>query len=66
VGTSLQDRSATAPPLYPDTILIFQEPLEQLCATMAELEDEIEVTVVHEVAHFFGISEEKLAEFGYE
>jgi predicted Zn-dependent protease with MMP-like domain len=66
VGTSLQERSATAPPLYPDTILIFQEPLERSCATMADLEDQIEITVVHEVAHFFGISEERLADLGYE
>ncbi len=66
VGTSLQERSATLPPLYPDTIVIFQEPLERLCTTMAELEDQIEITVVHEVAHFFGISEERLAELGYE
>jgi predicted Zn-dependent protease with MMP-like domain len=66
LGTSLPERITTAPPLYPDTILIFQEPLEQMCRSLAELEEEIEITVVHEVAHYLGMSEERLAELGYE
>ena len=66
LGTSLPERIATAAPLYPDTILIFQEPLEQMCQSLAELEEEIEITVVHEVAHYLGMSEERLAALGYE
>jgi predicted Zn-dependent protease with MMP-like domain len=66
-GTPLIDRfSVTAPPLYPDTIFLFQQPLEEMCETPEELEEEIEVTVVHEVAHFLGIGEDRLAELGYE
>jgi len=66
-GTPLIDRfSVTAPPLYPDTIFLFQQPLEEICETPEELEEEIEITVVHEVAHFLGIGEERLAELGYE
>lgn len=65
-GASLQDHSFFAPPpLHPDTIFIFQEPLEEMCETLEELEREIEITVVHEVAHFLGISEERLEELGY-
>jgi predicted Zn-dependent protease with MMP-like domain len=64
-GTSLVDRSVTYPPIYPDTILLFQEPLEKICWTIEELEEQIEITVVHEIAHFLGISEERLAELGY-
>lgn len=64
-GASLLERSVLEPPLYPDTIFIFQEPLEQMCETRKELEREIEITVVHEVAHFLGIEEERLAELGY-
>lgn len=64
-GVPLTERSATIPPLYPDMIYLFQEPLEQMCATREELEEEIEVTVVHEVAHFVGMTEERLAELGY-
>ncbi len=65
-GVSLIERSVTAPPLYPDTILLFQEPLEDLCETVEELAEEIEITVVHEVAHFVGITEDRLTELGYE
>jgi predicted Zn-dependent protease with MMP-like domain len=65
-GVPLSERSVGEPPLYPDTIFIFKEPLEEMCTTREELEDEIEITVVHEVAHFLGMSEERLAELGYE
>jgi len=65
-GASLSERSVLEPPLYPDTIFIFQEPLERMCHTRDELEREIEITVVHEVAHFFGIDDERLAELGYD
>lgn len=64
-GASLMERSMFAPPIYPDTIFIFQEPLEEMCTTLEELEREIEITVVHEVAHFLGMSEEHLVELGY-
>ena len=64
-GASLMERSTFEPPLYPDTIFIFQEPLEEMCNTIEELEREIEITVVHEVAHYLGMSEERLVELGY-
>ena len=65
-GAALAEQSFFAPPpLLPDTIFIFQEPLEEMCDSLAELEREIEITVVHEVAHFLGISEERLEELGY-
>ena len=66
VGTAMPERSAVYPPLYPDTIYIFQRPLEEMCETLEELEEQIEITVVHEIAHFLGISEERLIELGYE
>jgi predicted Zn-dependent protease with MMP-like domain len=65
-GVPLNERSAIEPPLYPDTIYIYKEPLEEMCETREQLEEEIEITVVHEVAHFLGMSEERLAELGYE
>jgi predicted Zn-dependent protease with MMP-like domain len=37
-----------------------------MCGTLEELEEEIEITVVHEVAHFIGMTEEELWELGYE
>jgi predicted Zn-dependent protease with MMP-like domain len=64
-GVPLVERSVTEPPLYPDEILIFREPLLAVCRDLEELEEEIEITVVHEVAHYLGIDEERLVELGY-
>ncbi len=66
VGSSLVERSGTYPPLYPDTIFIVQEPLERMCRSVRELERQIEITVVHEVAHFIGLSDRRLEELGYD
>src|SRR6185436_6115413 len=65
-GVALTERSATDPPLYPDTIFIYQEPIEEMCDTVEEIEEEIEITVVHEIAHHFGIDEDRLTELGYD
>lgn len=65
VGSSLRERSFFSPTTYPDTIFIFQESLEEMCRSLEELEEEIEITVVHEIAHFLGLSDERLAELGY-
>ncbi|MGE5841778.1 MAG: metallopeptidase family protein [Deltaproteobacteria bacterium] len=64
-GIPLVDQSVTDPPLYSDTIFIFQEPLQEMCESVDELEREIELTVVHELAHYFGIDEDRLEELGY-
>lgn len=64
-GTPLSERTLFEPPLYPDVIFLFQEDLEEVCETLEEIEREIEITVVHEVAHFLGMDEERLAELGY-
>jgi len=65
-GVPLNERSVAEPPLYPDTIYIFKQPLEEMCVSHEELEEEIEITVAHEVAHYLGMSEERLAELGYD
>ena len=64
-GVPVTERSVTEPPLYPDVIIIFQEPLMAACRSLEELEQEIAITVVHELAHFLGLSEEQLEELGY-
>ncbi len=65
-GSSLPERSFfSPPPVHPDTIYIFQEPLEEMCETIEQLEREIEITVVHEIAHFLGMDEKRLEELGY-
>lgn len=63
-GVPLVGRSVTSPPLFPDTILLFQEPLQEMCDTQEELEKQIGITVMHEIAHFVGIDEERLRELG--
>jgi predicted Zn-dependent protease with MMP-like domain len=50
----------------PDRITIFRGPLTRACVDREELLDEIAVTVVHEVAHHFGISDERLHELGWD
>jgi len=64
-GVPLPERSAVAPPLYPDTIYLFKKPLEEFCSSLEELQREIEITVVHEIAHFIGMGERRLMELGY-
>lgn len=65
LGTPLTERSFGEPPLYPDTIHIYQEPLEEYCTSHEQLVDEIELTVVHEIAHFFGFTDAELEDLGY-
>ncbi len=62
VGTPLIDRSDYHMVL-PDRILIFQGPHERAFPP-GELEDEVRRTVAHEVAHFFGIDEDRLEALG--
>ena len=52
--------------VLPDKITIFQEPLERDFPDEAELVEEVRKTVLHEIAHHFGLSDEKLAEMGLE
>ena len=49
----------------PDKITIFRRPLVRAFPDPAELEEEIRITVLHELAHYFGIDEDRLDELGY-
>jgi len=64
-GTPLPERGIEAPPLFPDRITIFQGPLEEWCESEAEIREEVRTTVIHEVAHHFGIEEDRLTELGW-
>src|SRR5262252_2810889 len=63
-GTPLTDRGFDTP-LHPDRIWIFQGPIEDECESEEEITEEIKTTIVHEVAHFFGLDDEYLEELGY-
>ena len=52
--------------VLPDRILIFKGPLERWCSNREELSAEIGVTVIHEIAHHFGIDDDRLHELGWE
>ena len=50
--------------VLPDKITLFQRSIESLCSTEEEIVREVRETVFHEVAHHFGIDDERLAEMG--
>jgi predicted Zn-dependent protease with MMP-like domain len=65
-GTPLTERDSWwEAGALPDRITIFQGPLERMCTTPQELRGEIAVTVVHEVAHHFGIDDAHLHDLGW-
>lgn len=64
-GVPLPERSDMAG-MPPDTISIYRLPLEESFSDPEELREEIRITVLHELAHYFGLDEERIAELGYE
>jgi predicted Zn-dependent protease with MMP-like domain len=64
-GVPLPERSALDPPLLPDKITIFAEPLLQDFPGPDDLRKEIRLTVLHEIAHYFGMEEDEIDELGY-
>jgi len=64
-GIPVGEKSLFDVPVEPDRIVIYRQPLQAWCETVEELVEEIEITVVHEVAHHFGIDDELLDRYGY-
>jgi len=64
-GVPLPDRSSLDLPLLPDKITIFAEPLLEDFPDPDELREEIRLTVLHEIAHYFGMDEEEIEDLGY-
>jgi predicted Zn-dependent protease with MMP-like domain len=64
-GVPLPERGDMAGEL-PDRITIFRVPLEEEFDDPRDLEAEIRITVLHELGHYFGLDEDRLAELGYE
>jgi predicted Zn-dependent protease with MMP-like domain len=63
-GVALTERTADHVGL-PDRITIFRGPLLAMCRTPEELVREVRITVVHEIAHHFGIDDDRLHDLGY-
>jgi predicted Zn-dependent protease with MMP-like domain len=64
-GTPLTARGSDYSLVLPDKITIFRRPIERACQTPEEMADEIRITVIHELAHHFGIEEDRIADLGW-
>lgn len=64
-GIPITVRDGSYSLVVPDKITIFKEVILEACATQDEVVDQVRTTVIHEVAHHFGIDEEKLDELGW-
>lgn len=64
-GTALTERDTYGFGELPDRIILYREPLLAVCESLDELRDQIHVTLVHEIAHFYGIDDVQLHELGW-
>ena len=64
-GTPLTERDTRYAGVLPDRILIFRNPILRACRDETQLVEEVRVTVVHEIAHHFGIDDARLHDLGY-
>ena len=64
-GIALTERWGDPTMQLPDRIFVFRGPLLEMCASEEELVDEVRITVVHEIAHHFGIDDDRLHDLGY-
>lgn len=64
-GIALPDRDRDYTFALPDRITVFRIPLMAMCEDEDELRDEVAITVVHEIAHHFGIDDAALHELGW-
>jgi predicted Zn-dependent protease with MMP-like domain len=64
-GVALTERDSYGFGEMPDRIILYREPLLDLCDDEEQLRDEIHVTLVHEIAHFYGIDDARLHELGW-
>ncbi|WP_045265240.1 metallopeptidase family protein [Microbacterium oxydans] len=64
-GLALTERTQYGMGELPDRIVVYREPHLAQCETEQELRDEIHTTLVHEIAHFYGIDDAQLHEMGW-
>ena len=64
-GVPLTERGAWYSGVLPDRIEIYRKPTLEICETEEDVIEEVRITVVHEIAHHFGIDDERLHELGY-
>ena len=64
-GVALTERGDYGYGELPDRIVIYRTPLIEMCESLDELTREIHVTLVHEIAHYYGIDDEQLHQLGW-
>ena len=64
-GVNLTERGQYGFGELPDRIILYREPLLSVSANLEELKDQIHVTLVHEIAHFYGIDDNELHRLGW-
>ncbi|GAA0973120.1 hypothetical protein ENKNEFLB_00694 [Nocardioides aquaticus] len=64
-GVALTEQEGGNLARLPDRIFVFRLPLLAYCSTPEELVEEVRITVVHEIAHHFGIDDDRLHDLGY-
>ena len=64
-GWALTERDRYGAGELPDRVIVYREPHLSACETEQELRDEVHTTLVHEIAHFYGIDDERLHELGW-
>lgn len=65
-GIALTERDSSYGGALPDTITIFRDSLLEICDTDEQVVEEVAITVIHELAHHFGIDDERLHELGWD
>jgi predicted Zn-dependent protease with MMP-like domain len=64
-GIALTERDTTYAGALPDTITIFRDALLDICDSDDDVVEEVAITVIHEIAHHFGIDDDRLHELGW-
>ncbi|HEX6357525.1 metallopeptidase family protein [Actinophytocola sp.] len=64
-GVALTERTSQYGGVLPDRIFIYREAILDICADEQDVVEEVAITVVHEIAHHFGIDDARLHELGW-
>jgi len=64
-GIALTERGSDYGGALPDRIFVYRDAILSVCETEDDVVDEVAITVVHEIAHHFGIDDERLHDLGW-
>jgi predicted Zn-dependent protease with MMP-like domain len=64
-GTPYTYRNTSYMGTIPDRIILFQKNIESICSSVEELKNKVREVIIHEIAHYFGMSEKEIRNAGY-